>query len=52
MIDVFVLGPLMIYAATLIPKKHGTVRVALGLFGATTIAYNWKNHQKVANLLP
>ena len=52
MIDVFVLGPLMIYAATLVPKKHGTVRLALGLFGASTIVYNWQNHQKVAKLVP
>ena len=38
LIDVVVLGPLMIHAAMLIPKKHTAVRLSLGLFGATTMA--------------
>tara|TARA_Y100001938_G_scaffold149282_1_gene235590 strand:+ start:1444 stop:1656 length:213 start_codon:yes stop_codon:yes gene_type:complete len=43
LIDVFVLGPLMIHAGTLIPKKHKSVRFSLMMFGATTIVYNGMN---------
>ena len=52
LIDVFVLGPMMIYAATLIPKRHATVKASLGFFGLTTIAYNWRNYNRVQNRLP
>ena len=47
LIDVVVLGPLMVHAAMLIPKKHKAVRVSLGLFGATTIAYNARNWWRI-----
>lgn len=42
--DVFVLGPLMIYAATKLSKEHRVAAVALGFFGLTTIGYNAKNY--------
>jgi hypothetical protein len=47
LVDVFVLGPLMIYAAGLIPQKHAPVRAALALFGASTIIYNFRNYNRV-----
>lgn len=42
--DVFAIGPLMIYAATKTEDLPMWVRVALGLCGAGTIAYNGVNY--------
>tara|TARA_R100000005_G_C4955463_1_gene174169 strand:- start:374 stop:580 length:207 start_codon:yes stop_codon:yes gene_type:complete len=52
LIDVFVLGPLMVYASTVIPKRHATTKAAMAVFGVSTIVYNWRNYQKVQNRLP
>ncbi len=46
LLDVFVLGPGMIYSAALIPERHRYARGFLVLTGMATIAYNWKNWQK------
>jgi|APSaa5957512576_1039674.scaffolds.fasta_scaffold280472_1 hypothetical protein len=47
MIDVWVLGPLMLYAAHLLPKRHELTRVALAGTGIATIVYNWRNYKRV-----
>jgi hypothetical protein len=47
MLDVWALGPLMLYAAGLIPKKHGLTKAALAVTGIATIAFNWHNYQRI-----
>ena len=47
LLDVFVLGPGMVYAATLIPGKHNWTRVFLGGTGVATIIYNWRNYRRI-----
>ena len=47
MIDVWVLGPLMLYAAHLLPKRHELTRVALAGTGIATIAFNWRNYNRI-----
>lgn len=44
LVDVFLLGPFMIYAATLIPREHHVVRTILAISGWGTIAYNAHNY--------
>tara|TARA_Y100000004_G_C8821544_1_gene372127 strand:+ start:462 stop:659 length:198 start_codon:yes stop_codon:yes gene_type:complete len=46
LVDVFILGPGMLYSAALIPEKHRYARGFLALTGAATIAYNWRNWQE------
>ena len=46
LIDVFFLGPFMLYAATLIPEEHSFAKKVLALFGGSTLSYNWVNYQK------
>jgi len=46
LIDVFFLGPLMLYAAALIPEEHRASRLLLAFFGGSTSSYNWVNYQK------
>ena len=46
LLDVFLLGPLMLYAAALIPEEHRATRMLLALFGGSTLSYNWVNYQK------
>lgn len=41
--DVFILGPMMIYAAARLPSRHWFVRPVLGISGALTIWYNGRN---------
>ena len=43
LLDVFVLGPGMIWSASLIPGRHRYARGFLVLTGVATIAYNWQN---------
>jgi len=48
LLDVFVLGPGMVYAATLIPDEHKLTRVFLCGTGVATILYNWRNYKRIA----
>lgn len=43
LVDVFFLGPLMIYAGSLTKELGGLARWLLIFFGASTITYNGKN---------
>ena len=52
LVDVFLLGPLMIYASTVIPKRHPATKAGMALFGVSTIVYNWRNYLRVQNRLP
>ncbi len=45
LIDVFVLGPFMIWAGLYIARKKGFAGAAMALAGAATMAYNWDNYQ-------
>ena len=47
LLDVFVLGPLMIYGAHLVPKKHKVVRAGLAITGIGTIVYNAANYNEI-----
>lgn len=51
MVDVFVLGPLMLYAAHLLPTKHGVTKAALAATGVATILFNWHNHGRIKRSL-
>jgi uncharacterized membrane protein len=44
LIDVFLLGPFMIYMSKA-KKPDQTSRAVLAFFGAATIWYNWKNYR-------
>lgn len=50
LVDVFLLGPFMVFASTLIPKSHQGARLLLGLSGVLTVAYNWKNYRRIKAL--
>jgi len=51
LLDVFVLGPLMMVAASQLPKKHRYTAAALHFFGITTILYNWNNYRRYQEVL-
>lgn len=44
LLDIFGVGPLMIYAGTKAEDLPGWARAALVLFGGTTIVYNGANY--------
>ena len=45
LVDVYVIGPAMLYSAFVIPPKHVALRISMAVFGASTIIYNWRNYQ-------
>ncbi len=47
LIDVFVLGPFMIWAGYEIGKTKDFAGMALALAGLATIGYNWKNYKEI-----
>jgi hypothetical protein len=47
LLDVFVLGPGMLYAASVIPDKHLYTKAFLAITGITTMTYNWRNWQRI-----
>lgn len=51
LMDVALLGPFMVYAASLIPEEHGAARAALAAGGVLTALYNWQNYQRVRTAL-
>jgi hypothetical protein len=50
LMDVFLLGPFMVFASTLIPKSHQGSRLLLAVSGVLTIAYNWRNHRRIERI--
>ena len=55
-VDVFVIGPLMLYAGLVLTRKHPTRNVLAGwllaAFGVSTIVYNAINYQTVRKGAP
>ena len=47
MLDVFVLGPFMIWAGYEVGKRKDFAGMALAFAGVATIGYNWENYKKV-----
>jgi len=47
LLDVFFLGPLMIYSASQLPQRNKAARAALLFFGVTTVLYNLHNFARV-----
>lgn len=45
LMDVFFLGPFMVYSASLVPERHSTVRAVLAVSGVLTSVYNWRNYR-------
>lgn len=43
LLDVFFVGPVMMYAAWKLPREHSTLRRTLGVLGAATVLYNGNN---------
>ena len=52
LMDVYLLGPFMVFAATLIPKSHQLTRLGLAVAGIGTSVYNWRNYRKVRATVP
>lgn len=55
LVDVFLLGPFMVYAATLLPRDRELARLVLAGAGVATSLYNWHNYrteQQRQNLAP
>lgn len=50
LLDIFGIGPLMIYAGMKAEDLPGWVRASLVLFGGTTIAYNGANYLSASDL--
>lgn len=48
LLDIFVIGPLMIYAGAKAEGLNDIARGGLILFGATTIAYNGINYLNIS----
>lgn len=46
-LDVWIIGPLMLYASTLLPKEKDLTRFALRSFGLGTIVYNARNYMVI-----
>ena len=46
LLDVFVLGPFMLWVATQ-DRIPAWARAALGVSGAATIIYNWNNYRRI-----
>lgn len=44
LVDVFLLGPFMVYAATLLPRDQQLARVILAGSGVATVLYNGRNY--------
>ena len=44
LMDVFLLGPFMVYSATLIPEKHKEARAILAASGVLTSLFNGINY--------
>lgn len=44
LVDVFLLGPFMVYAATLLPRDHQLTRLVLAGAGIATVLYNGQNY--------
>ena len=47
LLDVFVFGPFMIWAAT--ELKSEPARVAMLVLGVGTMIYNWENYKRLSN---
>ena len=47
LLDVFFLGPLMIYSASQLPQRNKAAKAALLFFGVTTTLYNLNNYFRV-----
>lgn len=47
LIDVFVLGPFMLWAGYEIGKKKDFAGMVMAAAGVATMAYNWENYKKV-----
>jgi hypothetical protein len=46
--DVAIVGPAMVAAAALLPRKHRWLALPLGVMGVLTMGYNYRNHRIVA----
>ena len=44
LLDVFVIGPVMVYTTTQLAERHVALRAALQVFGIATILYNGRNY--------
>jgi hypothetical protein len=44
-LDVWLIGPVMMYGAWKLDPEYEKTRAALGVFGALTVWYNWRNYR-------
>lgn len=47
LLDVFVIGPLMIYSGYLNRKQNPLISYATMFAGGATIAFNWQNYREI-----
>jgi hypothetical protein len=50
LMDIFLLGPFMVFASTLLPERHAGVRTILAVAGIATTLYNWRNYKAVRSI--
>ena len=51
LMDTFLLGPFMVYAASLIPEKHRMAKNILVVSGVMTAVYNYGNYIQVQKMM-
>lgn len=49
-LDVILIGPVMAWAATRLPKKDAPVAWLLGAMAVATVVYNARNYLRIAEL--
>ncbi len=47
LLDVFVIGPVMVWGGMKLQRRHPLGGGALALFGVSTVLYNWANYATV-----
>lgn len=50
LIDIFVLGPALLYTATILPKNRPLLRAFMVVAGAGTVYYNARNYLTIRRL--
>lgn len=51
LVDVFILGPALLYTASVLPPQHRTLRAFLTIAGVGTVFYNARNFLRIQQLI-
>jgi hypothetical protein len=50
LIDIFVLGPVLLYTAAILPRERPLLRAFLAVAGVGTVYYNARNYMNIQRL--